>query len=168
MVAPHENKTMVVIRGTRKLLRRLGPVTEVRCESTTRLGDWLGSLLGVGRQRVVLFISQHSRLPVVLPGRNVKNVPLHLPLGVGAVLDALGIPPHAVRTELKAMADTVVAPKNSRSLVGTLTDLSYALKLRLAQEPDVNLMTLALWLSETPMGPMDYRAPDEVARQLFS
>ena len=158
---------MVVIRGTQKLLRRLRPVTEVGCESTTRLGDWLGSLLGVEHQRVVLFISQHSRLPVVLPGRNLKDLPHQLPLAVGAILDALGIPPHAVRAELNAMADAVLAPTNSRSLVGTLTDLSYAVKLRLAQEPDVNLMTLALWLSETPMGPMDYRAPDEVTRQLF-
>ena len=65
------------------------------------------------------------------------------------------------------MPDAVLAPTNSRSLVGTLTDLSYALKLRLAQEPDVNPITLSLWLSNTPMRPMDYRAPDEVTRQLF-
>jgi len=158
---------MVVIRGTQKLLRRLGPVPGVGCESTTPLGDWLGSLFGVGHHRVALFISQHSQLPVVLPGRNLKDLPHQLPLAVGAILDALGIPPHAVRAELNAMADAVVAPTNSRNLVGTLTDLSYALRLRLAQEPDVNLMTLALWLSETPMGPMDYRAPDEVTRQLL-
>jgi hypothetical protein len=65
------------------------------------------------------------------------------------------------------MADAVVAPTNSRSLIATLTDLSYSLKLRLAEEPNANLISLALWLSVTPMGPMNYRAPDEVTRELF-
>jgi len=54
---------------------------------------------------------------------------------------------------------SVVTPTNSRSLVATRIDLTYALKLRLAQDPDVNLIALALWL-------MDYRAPNAVTRQL--
>ena len=66
------------------------------------------------------------------------------------------------------MADAVIAPTNNRSLVGTLTDLSYSLKSRLAEEPDLNHVTLALWLSETLIGPMNYQAPDEVTRQLFA
>jgi hypothetical protein len=158
---------VVIIRGTQKLLRRLGPATGGGCESTTQLGDWLGNLYGVGHKRVVLLISQHSRLPVVLPDRNLKDIRHQLPLAVGAVLEALGIPRHAIRDELDSMADAVVAPTNSRSLVATLTDLSYSLKWRLAEEPDVNLVTLALWLSVTPIGPMNYRAPDKVTRELF-
>ena len=158
---------MVIIRGTQKLLRRLGSVTGDRFESTTQLGDWLGNLYGVGHKRVVLFISQNSRLPIVLPGHNLRDIRHQLPLAVGAVLEALGIPGHAIRSELDAMADAVVAPTNSRSLIATLTDLSYSLKLRLAEEPNANLISLALWLSVTPMGPMNYRAPDEVTRELF-
>src|SRR5688572_7108706 len=137
---------MVVIRSTQTLLRHLEPVTGVECESTTRLGDWVGSLFGVGHRRVVLFISQHSRLPVVLPGRNLKTIPQQLPLAVGAVLDALCIPANVVREELSAMADAVVAPTNSRSHIGSLTDLSYSLKVQLVRSPDVNFTSLALSL----------------------
>jgi hypothetical protein len=131
------------------------------------LGDWVGSLFGVGHRRVALFISQHSRLPVVLPGRNLKMIPQQLPLSAGAVLDALGIPAKVIREELNAMADAVVAPTNSRSHIGSLTDLSYSLKVHLVRTPDVNLISLALWLSETPMGPMKYQSPDEVTRHLL-
>ena len=157
---------MVVIRGTQKLLRRVGPGAPVASPSTTRLGDWVGNLVGVRHQRIVLFISEHSRLPVVLPARDLRNVAHQLPLAMGAVLEALGISHVAIRDEQRAMAESMIAPTNNRSLLGTLTDLSHSLKWRLAEEPDVNLVTLALWLSETPVGPMNYQTPDQVTRHL--
>jgi hypothetical protein len=136
--------------------------------STTKLGDWVGKPVRAEHQRVLLFISERSRLPVVLPARDVRNVAHQLPLAVGVVLEALGVLHAAILEEKRAMADAVIAPTNNRSLVGTLTDLSYSLKSRLAEEPDLNHVTLALWLSETPIGPMSYQAPDEVTRQLFA
>ena len=136
--------------------------------STTQLGDWVGNLIGVRHRRLVLFISEHSRLPVILPARDLKSVPQQLPLAVGVVLEALGISTDAIRAEQRAMAEAVIARTNSRSLVGTLNDLSYGLKLRLDEEPDVSQVTLALWLSETPIGPMKYRRPADVTCRLFA
>lgn len=159
---------MVVIRATQKLLRRIGPTGAAGSVSTTRLGDWTGNLLGVRHRRVVLFISERSRLPVVLPARDLEHVAQQLPLAVGAVLEALGIPADAIRAEQRAMTESVIAPTNSRSLIGTLNDLGYGLKLRLAEEPDASLIALGLWLSETPIGPMKYQKPAGVTRRLFT
>jgi hypothetical protein len=158
---------LVVLRCTQKLLRKVGPAVPVPSPSTTRLGDWTGNVLGVGHQRVVVFISEHSRLPVVLPARDLRAVAEHLPLGVGAVLKGLGIPEGAVRAEQLAMADALIARTNDRSLVATLNDLCRSLKWRLADEPGVDLTELALWLAETPIGPMKYDAPNRVTRRIF-
>ena len=59
---------MVVLRCTQKLLVRLKQVGDLPpVESTTRLGDWYGNILRIGRRQHLLFISEQSRLPVVLP-----------------------------------------------------------------------------------------------------
>jgi hypothetical protein len=59
---------MVVMRCTRQLLMRLKyPGEDSSAESTTRLGDWYGTLIRFGRRQVLLFISERSRLRVLLP-----------------------------------------------------------------------------------------------------
>ena len=64
---------MVVLRCTQKLLVRLKQVGDLPpVESTTRLGDWYGNILRIGRRQHLLFISERSRLPVVLPIRELE------------------------------------------------------------------------------------------------
>jgi hypothetical protein len=58
--------TVVVIRCTQKMLKRVGPPASEPPASTTRLGDWTANLLGVGRQRFVLLVAERSRLPILL------------------------------------------------------------------------------------------------------
>jgi hypothetical protein len=56
---------MVVLRCTHKLLARLKQTDTLPVvESTTRLGDWYGNILQIGRRQHLLFISERSRLPV--------------------------------------------------------------------------------------------------------
>jgi hypothetical protein len=58
---------MIVLRCTQKLLVRLKQTGDLQAaESTTRLGDWYGNILRIGRRQHLLFISERSRLPVVL------------------------------------------------------------------------------------------------------
>ncbi len=57
---------MVVLRCTQKLLVRLKQVGELpAAESSTRLGDWHGNILRIGRRQHLLFISE----PVPASGR---------------------------------------------------------------------------------------------------
>ena len=65
---------MVALRCTARLLARVGPPQEVTVSSTTVLGDWYAAPLGVNRQRYVLLISEHSRLPVLMAGRDLKHL----------------------------------------------------------------------------------------------
>lgn len=159
---------MVVVRCTQKLLRRLPAPSFIEAPSTTALGDWCGNLIGIGHLRVALFISERSRLPVVFPARDMANLGRHLAEAVGQVLRALGVRADRIRLELEAMAEVHIARTNSRSLLASLNDFTDALKWRLGQEPSTDLLTVALELSETPVGPLGYRGPDEVTRELLA
>jgi len=81
---------MVVLRCTRQLLMRLKyPDEDTSAESTTRLGDWYGTLIRFGRRHVLLFISEWSRLPVLLPARDADRLTLAFPKAVSEMLIAL-------------------------------------------------------------------------------
>jgi hypothetical protein len=55
---------MVVLSCTQKLLVRMKQVGDVPpVESSTRLGDWYGNIVRIGRRQHLLFISERSRLP---------------------------------------------------------------------------------------------------------
>jgi hypothetical protein len=158
---------VVVVRCTQKLLRRLPAPSFIEAQSTTTLGDWCGNLIGIGHLRVALFISERSRLPVLLPARDMANLGRHLAEAVGQVLRALGVRADRIRLELESMAEVHISHTNSRSLLASLNDFTYALKWRLGQEPSAELLSVALELAETPVGPLGYRAPDDVTRQLL-
>ena len=158
---------MVIIRCTQKLLRRIEPTTPTARSSTTRLGDWYANLLGVGRQRLVICVSERGRLPVLLPARDVKNLSQHLPTSLGSVLAGLGLPASNIKAELAEMQEATFASTASRSLLGSVNDFSKAVWWRLRDEPDANLITVALWLAETPILVLDGKSPDVLAPALL-
>jgi len=58
---------MVVIRCTGKPLSRLkvSPTPEPPA-STTRLGDWYGNVVSVGRKQFILAVSEATLLPAIM------------------------------------------------------------------------------------------------------
>src|SRR5713101_2840740 len=83
---------MVVLRCTQKLLVRLKQVGDLPpMESTTRLGDWYGNILRIGRRQHLLFISERSRLPVVIPIREAIRLETVFPDAVCELLATVGV-----------------------------------------------------------------------------
>ena len=159
---------MVAIRCTQKLLARIGaqPVTE---PTTTLLGDWYATPLSIGQQRYILLISEHSRLPVIMPARDVKHLATNFPAALARVLAGLGIPTAAVEREVAATREAVIAKTESRSLLGTLNDFSFMLQWQLSGHPSVDLVQAALELSQTPVRPLGRLGfPDRVTRALLA
>jgi hypothetical protein len=158
---------VVILRLTRKLLSRVGLPTAMTTPSTTVLGDWFAQLIFVGHERYVLLISEHSRLPVVMPGRDLKNLARNFPEALAEVLHGLGIPGVVAEREVEATHEAVIAVTNSRSVLGTLNDFSRALNYHLGDEPDADLAEIALLLSRTPVGPLGYDTPGRVTRRML-
>lgn len=159
---------MLVIRGTQKLLRWLPPAKLVDEPSATRLGDWYGHLINVGGIRLVLLISEMSRLPVLLPGRDLSRIAIHLRTALNEVLLGLEIPASLVRLELAAMNEVLFAPTKNRSLLGTINDFTCLLEWELDQNPTPYLLDLSLKPSESPVKPLGYQNPADTTLKIFS
>jgi uncharacterized protein DUF6933 len=160
---------MVVLRCTRKLLARLKR-TEVSPDivSSSRLGDWYGNILQIGRRQHLLFISERSRLPVVIPIREAKRLEAVFPSAVCDVLAAVGIGAKDIADERSRMAEISFGRTNNRSLLGTLNDFAF-----MAQQGNANRaepespQELVRFLSKTPILPLDGVSPIELTRAAF-
>lgn len=158
---------MLGIRATQKLLPKLGSPVADPPASTTVLGDWYAKPVGVAQRRFVLLISEHSRLAVVMPGREVAKLPQRFPEAMGMQLALLEVPKEAYEREMAECAEVVIAKTASRSLLGTLNDYAYMLHHRLSTRSDDDLDAAAFSLSHTPLAPLGYKYASEVALSLF-
>ena len=115
---------MTTLRCTRRLTRglTLTPGAD-NLEATNKLGDWYASALNVGRQRLVLCVSERSLLSVVLPARGLRQLPSRLPDAVRSVLDRLGVPREVADVEIASMLPISVGLTRNRSVVGSMVDL---------------------------------------------
>ena len=160
---------MVTIRCTKKLLARIGAPAGEEIAPTTRLGDWHAKPVAIGHQRLILLISERSRLPVIMWARDVRHLARNFPDALAAVLWGLGIEATAINQELEGVRDAQVAKTNDRSLLGTLNDFAFMLQWQLPDGPDLALVAAALELAHTPVQPLQpQHFPDQVTRELLA
>ena len=160
---------MLVLRCTQKLLVRLKQVGALPAvESTTRLGDWYGNILRIGRRQHLLFISERSRLPVVLPIGDLKRLGAVFPDAVCERLAIVGVAAADIADERTRMSEIPFGRTRNRSLLGTLNDFAF-----MAQQGNVNRFEpesaeeLMRFLAQTPILPLDGASPIDLTRNLF-
>ena len=160
---------MVVLRCTQKLLVRLKQVQNLPAvESTTRLGDWYGNILQLGRRQHLLFISERSRLPVVIPIRESKRLAEVFPDAVCEVLSNVGVATTDIADERSRMSEIAFGRTRNRSLLGTLNDFAF-----MAQQGNMNRAEpespeeLMRFLAQTPILPLEGASPIELTRAVF-
>ena len=160
---------MVVLRCTQKLLARLKQADNLAAvESTTRLGDWYGNVLRIGRRPHLLFISERSRLPVVIPIREAKQLGTVFPDAVCERLSTVGVAVADIADERMRMLDSAFGRTRNRSLLGTLNDFAFMAQSGDARrtEPE-SPEELMRFLSQTPILPLDGASPIELTRAVF-
>lgn len=153
---------MVIVRGTRKFLDRVGPPREPDTASTTMLGDWFATVL-FWRPQLALFVNANTLLPVVTPFAPAATVLDRFPGALAVVLRAHGVPEPIIDREIAETAEQRLAKTNSRSILGVMNEF-----VRLAdwRRDEINgpddLIWVSLELAETPCGPLygRYISPD--------
>jgi hypothetical protein len=157
-----------VLRCTRKLLDRLGPAASPKGgTSTTRLGDWYGNTLRLGRRQALIFISQRSRLPVLLPIGDSRRLSVAFPDAVATALTRQGIPRAAIAEELANMEALAFDRTESRSHLGTINDFSFGAQVSEERTPGRSLDEIAGWLAETPIIAIGGASPGQLTRDAF-
>jgi Domain of unknown function (DUF6933) len=143
---------MVILRPTRRLFRDLPPSSEPAATSDTALGDWYVNRLVVDRRPLLLLVSSTSLLSLLVPARDVRALPDHLPRLIGSRLRRLGVGEELIRPELAAMTPVVVAPTVDRSVMGTVVDFAKDIpyRLEIGGWDDSTLPFVEARLAETP------------------
>lgn len=161
---------MVVLRCTQTLLLRLKQFDEAPdVRSTTKLGDWYGSLIRMGNRHVLLFISERSRLPIMTPVREANRLRSSFPDAVCQMLAAVGIPEETIERERLEMSEIAFGRTRSRSLLGSLNDFSMMARMHFITRRTDPLERIARDLAETPLIlPFDGAHPSVVTRRLFA
>lgn len=156
---------MTILRCTQKLLQSGVAETAPAWEpSAAVLGDWYANVLFSRPQRLVVCVSEQTRLPVVLPLKPAATLASRLPGALAEVLLALGIDPTRVRTEVDAMQPVAVGRTANRQILGQLNQFLFQLELDVHAGPDRSLVEQALWLAGTPCSTLEGVFPDRVTR----
>jgi hypothetical protein len=159
---------VVCLRCTHQLLFRLKQFRdEPPVASTTRLGDWYGNILRMGRRHALIFVSEKSRLPVLIPIREANRLVASFPEAACRMLAFVGVPASAVEDERSQMSAMAFGRTKSRSLLGTLNDFSFGARVHFVTSPNGSLEDIARWLARTPILPPDGASPIELTRAIF-
>jgi hypothetical protein len=154
---------MFNLRCTQKLLTRLKlrPAPQPP-QSTTNLGDWYANTLNLGRERLVLCVSELTLLPVVVPAAGAA-LDAKLVRGLKEMLEALGAPATAIEGELRQMTDVNIAKTASRVVLGSMNDFENMAQFIRRDEPMASLLSLGLELARSPCSPIGYDRPQDTA-----
>ena|SRR5438094_436915 len=119
---------MVTLRCTTNLLRQLRttPSSEPRLP-TTALGDWYATLVRTRPHPLVLCVSEQSLLSVILPAREFGTLASRFQKAVKEHLVVLGASFQDVEREAAAMHQIELGPTVSRSVRGSMRELTFAL-----------------------------------------
>ena len=165
---------MVNLRPTRHLLRIIPESEKVQVPSDTALGDWYVKRLVVARRPLLLLVSSRGLLPMLIPARDVRGLPLRLAELVGARLKRLGAASRLIAAETGAMTPVVVARATDRSTLGIMVDFGKSVPYHFRPDAwdDTTLPFVERRLAETPCHAgrrsEDVVYPDKVARELLA
>jgi uncharacterized protein DUF6933 len=162
---------MLVVRCTAKLLRRLNAEPDVTsARSTTRLGDWYATVLPTRPRHRILLVNEASRLPVLLPAREIATLGQRIPDAIARVLEDLGIDADVVDKERRAMAEVTFAKTASRSVLGTMNEFVFFLEHLLPSNPHLADHALGMRLGQVlvTVPPLGYQLPSEMATQILA
>lgn len=144
---------MIIVRGTKKFLARVGRPSDVGSEPDGRLGDWYANAW-FWRPQVAVFVNELSLLPVLLPLAPASSVLARFPSVFGQVAGALGLPDSAVRREFTTMTEQTLAKTVSRSVLGTMNEFGHLADNYRRRHDEIDLVDLAVWLSQVPCRPL--------------
>ena len=155
---------MLALRCTAKLLKRLKLDKEPLEDpgpSTTALGDWYANVIYMGRQPMVLAVSERSLLSLLMPARDLDQLPGRLIRTLLEKLKRMGVPETTIRQEVSKMDPVIYAKTASRSVLGSMNDFTDMVKFTHHVRAD---WTLLDWMDQPPLADQE----GAVLHDLFS
>jgi hypothetical protein len=150
---------MFVLRATVKLRKhwKLPPPQEgVSLGNSCSLGDLYANAVSIGRRRIILGVFERTFLPVILPLAQLTPTLAALRAAVAERLRVWNVSPSVIERSLPDTNNTLVTSTASRVALGVLNDFGRLLQY---DDPDKSDGAEALFLSDTPVGPIGMDSP---------
>ena len=159
---------MITICCTSRLLKRTGfPAETLVPEPTSALGNWYANILFFHHRQALLFVSERSRLGVVTPAKEIRSLSNRLTEHLPVLLKRLNAKPEWIQEGNRKRADVRYAAPASRSVLGTMNDYKIQIEALLEEDREASEIAIAFHLRSTPIGPLQYKSPEEVTLQLL-
>jgi len=113
-------------------------------------------------------MNDRSTLSVLLAAKDSASFPVRLRVALSRLLLRLGAPRNAVEAEVAAMEEFSLAPTNSRSILGCMTDASFALQYAIESGKFHSLEDLEMYLTRHIHEPTGHIPPGELAVELLA
>ncbi|MCP4305138.1 MAG: hypothetical protein GY926_13470 [bacterium] len=121
-------------------------------DPTTWLGNWYGTVL-FWRPQLALLVNEQTLFPVLMPLAPAATALDRFPVALGETLAAAGVKRGFIDAELAVMNDGRWAKTASRSVLGIMNEFTF-LASDSRHRHDFDPIGLALWLAQTPCGPL--------------
>jgi hypothetical protein len=131
--------------------------------------DWNAHLFTVQRTQYILATNTASLYSLVMPGQGITNARQFIQsfsAGLHDFLAGQGHPPEAAMVLPSPDLDASFAKINDRRILGSMNDLIFQSKFRLA-EGQQTLFTVSYYLNETPLSYLKYRSPKTAFQELL-
>jgi len=159
---------MMLVRGTKKFLDRVGLPEPGEQVAAGVLGDWYANAL-FWRPQTALFVNERSLLPVLLPLAAAATVLDRFPAAFARVAAAIGVDRAVLDIELATMQTHILAKTASRQVLGVMNDFAQLAEHHRQQHDEIDLLDLSLWLASVPCSPLykSHVSPDRALQALL-
>lgn len=157
-----ETGAVYSLHGTKRLRdRAIPPIVAAEAESTTWLGDWYGTVL-FWRPQLALLVNEQTLFPVLMPLAPAASLLDRFPDALGQTLATVGVEHWFIEAELTEMVEGRWAKTANRRVIGVMNEFSFLATESRRRRGDADPIELALWLAQTPCGPLYKRhiSPD--------
>jgi hypothetical protein len=162
----------MVLRGTKKLLDRLGGSALILSELPASDGDWYANLLWLDRQKCLLVTHAGTLFSVFLPGARVADLRPIGPYVVAAIEMELRAEKLPLDTFGQLDAKNVcLARTASRSTLGFMNEMAFHLRYQVERDGGVDRCDsgqINQQLRRTPYKKGDYVFPLDLVAQLLA
>jgi uncharacterized protein DUF6933 len=149
---------VLIVRATKKLRQRLDMGRPHDGEpSTTLLGDWYATVLPWRPRQLILLVNEQTLLPVLMPLAPSATAPSRIGREIAATLTAHHTSAAIVDGEFVQMNDCRFAPTANGSVVGIMTEFAFLADVYRRNDPDLDLLHMAMKLASTPCSPLYHR-----------
>jgi hypothetical protein len=143
---------MVIIHGTKKLVDRIPTPPSDIDEPTGPLGSWYATLL-FWRPQVALLVDEDTYLPLLMPLAPAATLLQRFPAALETLLLAHNTSTSFIQATMAVAREPVLARTANRRALGVMSELAHLAAHRRAAG-ETNLVTLAVALARTPIGPL--------------